>query len=473
VIKQDAVKPLMFIAIPTRGRHSHFFSQNLAGAIYPSNFSLIQAYFPYLEVGRARNLAVAKAKEMGAKFLVFRDEDVITSANAVRALTWHMLNHPEWTFCGGLYATKTYPPEPLLYTEWGQGADYDWKPGELKKVLFTGMGICMIRVADFDLLDAEEYEDRDATTGAITVVKRYFETTDTGEMVAGVATKYGQTEDAEFFKQLDAKGLQAWIDTGLLCDHYDDRTITFYSVPTKGKPDAWNNTPRTLNLGSGGEYDPYEISVDLRDDPRVTYKRDIRNLPEEWADQFDIVKAHHVLEHFGFGQTQEIVNEWARVVKPGGVMRLTVPDIEAFAERILNGPDGKSGHLDIGILGGFYGDQGHSMWRQEAYGGEHDGRFIPDSFENNHHKTGFTSRSLAGYMAAAGLEIVELVRDAYQILAVGKKPEGETNDETITENSAGDGGSSAAATVDGTNVQVFSEPVAPVDNIIDAEFIDA
>jgi SAM-dependent methyltransferase len=409
----------------------------------------MQAYFPYLEVGRARNLAVAKAKEMGAKFLVFRDEDVISNANAIRVLTWHMLNHPEWTFCGGLYATKSHPPEPLLYTEWGQGTDYDWKPGELKRVKFTGMGICMIRMADFDLLDAEEYEDRDATTGAITVVKKYFETTDTGSMVGGISTKYGQTEDAEFFKQLDAKGLQAWIDTGLLCDHYDDKTITFYQVPTKGKPDAWNNTPRTLNLGSGGEYDPYEISVDLAKDSRATYKRDIRNLPEDWADQFDIVKAQHVLEHFGFGETQDIVNEWARVLKPGGTMHLIVPDIESFVERILKGPDDKSGHMDIGILGGLYGDQGHSLWRQEAYGGEHDGRFIADSFENNHHKTGFTSRSLAGYMAAAGLEIVKLERDAFQILAIGKKPN--DNQETSgTENSApeegGDAGTNDAHT---------------------------
>jgi SAM-dependent methyltransferase len=478
VIKQDAVKPLMFVAIPTRGRHSHFFSQDLAGAIYPSNFSMMQGYFPYLEVGRARNLAVAKAKEMGAKYLVFRDEDVIAGASAVKTLLWHMANHPEWTFCGGLYATKSIPPEPLLYTEWGMGSDYDWKAGELKRVKFTGMGICMIRVSDFDLLDtAREYEDRDQTTGAITVVKEYFKTEDEGLVVKGITTKYGQTEDAHFFAQLEEKGLQAWVDTSLLCQHYDDKQIAFYGVPTKGKPDAWNNTPRTLNLGSGGEYDPYEISVDLRDDPRVTYKRDIRNLPEDWADQFDIVKANHVLEHFGFGQTQEIVNEWARVVKPGGTMRLTVPDLEAFVERILNGPDGKSGHVDIGILGGLYGDQGHSLWRQEAYGGEHDGRFIPDSFENNHHKTGFTSRSLAGYMAAAGLEIIELKRDSFQILAVGKKPEGETNDEKGTENGAGDGGSSgdgiiqldyANDTADTAAVQVFSEPVAPVDNVIDA-----
>jgi hypothetical protein len=107
VIKQDANKPLMFVAIPTRGKHSHFFSQDLAGAIYPSNFSMMQAYFPYLEVGRARNLAVAKAKEMGAKYLVFRDEDVIAGASAVKTLLWHMANHPEWTFCGGLYATKS------------------------------------------------------------------------------------------------------------------------------------------------------------------------------------------------------------------------------------------------------------------------------------------------------------------------------------------------------------------------------
>lgn len=436
-MRQDALKPLLLIAIPTRGMNSFYFSQDLAGAIYPSNFSLAQLYLPFMEVGKARNLAVHKAKAMGAKYLVFRDEDVIAGANAVKQLHWHMANHPEWSVCAGLYATKSYPPEPLLYTEWGQGANYDWKEGDLKRVLFTGMGIAMLRVSDFDLLDAPTYEERDPETGAPLQIKEYFKTI---EMTASENShsRYGSTEDAAFFEKLEAAGLQAWVDTGLLCKHFDDKTWTFFSVPTKGKPDAWNNTPRTLNLGAGGEYDPYEISVDLRDEPNITYKRDIRNLPEDWKEQFDLVKASHVLEHFGYEQTQAILSEWARVVKPGGMLQIIVPDMQAFAEQIVSAADGEAGYVDLPILGGIFGDQGHPYWRQDAYGGEHGGRFLKESFENNHHRTGFTARSLGGAMQAVGLELVRLERAANQILCEARKPE--RNDHAEEKGTDGTGG---------------------------------
>jgi SAM-dependent methyltransferase len=458
-MKQDANKPLLFMGIPTRGMHSHYFSQMLAGTIFPSNFSLVQFYIPYMEVGRARNLIVHKAIEAKAKYLVFLDEDVIGPPNGMKTLLFHMENHPDWTFCSGLYATKSYPPEPLLYTEWGQGSNYDWQVGDLKKVLFTGMGYSMIRVSDLALLDPITYDDHDPQTTAPIKVKEFFKTGDEQMVVAGNTIKTGHTEDAHFFKQLEEKGLTAMIDTAILCSHFDDKQLLFFNVPTKGKPDAWNATPRILDVGAGNAYDPYVVTVDLLDAPNITVKCDVRKLPEDWADQFDEVRASHVLEHIDFGQTQETLNEWARVVKPGGKLRIIVPDLEAYAERILNGEDGKPGYMDTFILGGFYGDQGHPYWRQEPFGGEHDGRFIKDSFLNNHHRTGFTSRSLAGHMAAAGLEIVTLERREYQVLCEGKKPGGETDAEESN---------TTDTSTDAAPVQVFSEPVAPVDDVIDA-----
>jgi SAM-dependent methyltransferase len=475
-MRLDANKPLLFIGIPTRGMHSHFFSQALTGTIWPSNFSLTQAYIPYLEVGKARNILAEKAIELGAKYLAFMDEDVIGPANGMKALIAHMSNHPEWTFCSGLYATKSYPPEPLFYEDWGHGPSYDFKEGELKPVLFTGMGFCLIRVSDLLLLTPDTYEDYDHLTGTTHPIREFFKTASEGyDMGSGNVHKLGHTEDAWFFKQLAEKGLKSYVDTGILCKHYDDKTYTFFDVPLKGKPDAWNNTPRTLNIGAGGTYDPYEVSVDMRPDPHITYQCDVRKLPDDWTEQFDKVHAEHVLEHFDFGQTEWMVTEWTRVVKPGGTLSLVVPDLEAYAESILgrtsvtdrHAPDaiygdGKPGYMNIQILGGIYGDEGHPYWRQDPYGGEHDGRWIKDSFENNHHKAGFTSRSLAGYMAQAGLEIIELRRKDYQIIAVGKKPEGEQDAEKSSTTDSGDTASPAET------LQMHSEPVAPVGDGIDA-----
>ena len=130
----------MMIGIPTIGEHSYLFSQCIQGLIMPSNFSMTVRYVPFMEVGRARNLLVYEAKKIGAEYLVFFDEDEILPANALQKLLFHMQNHRDWTFVSGLKALKTVPPEPMVYTDWGNGAHWGFKLGELIKVKFTGMG---------------------------------------------------------------------------------------------------------------------------------------------------------------------------------------------------------------------------------------------------------------------------------------------------------------------------------------------
>lgn len=50
----------------------------------------------------------------------------------------------------------------------------------------------------------------------------------------------------------------------------------------------------------------------------------------------DEIYASHILEHFSHKQTQAVLNEWARVLKPGGVMRVAVPDFGKLAMQYAN-----------------------------------------------------------------------------------------------------------------------------------------
>jgi predicted SAM-dependent methyltransferase len=50
-----------------------------------------------------------------------------------------------------------------------------------------------------------------------------------------------------------------------------------------------------------------------------------------------VVYASHVLEHLGRRQSQAFVKEAYRVLKPGGVIRLVVPDLERLARFYLQG----------------------------------------------------------------------------------------------------------------------------------------
>lgn len=75
-----------------------------------------------------------------------------------------------------------------------------------------------------------------------------------------------------------------------------------------------------LNIGAGGTkidgYTPIDIK-DGVDAIKLPY-------PNESVDE---VYASHVLEHFPYEKTALVLNEWARVLKPGGIMRIGVPDM--------------------------------------------------------------------------------------------------------------------------------------------------
>ncbi len=47
---------------------------------------------------------------------------------------------------------------------------------------------------------------------------------------------------------------------------------------------------------------------------------------------FDLVYASHILEHFKKKQVLKVLVEWVRVLKPGGVLRISVPSFENLSK---------------------------------------------------------------------------------------------------------------------------------------------
>ena len=54
-------------------------------------------------------------------------------------------------------------------------------------------------------------------------------------------------------------------------------------------------------------------------------------------DHADYCVLHHVYEHFGLGEGHPVIRECHRVLKPGGILILTVPDMRALAMAWLRG----------------------------------------------------------------------------------------------------------------------------------------
>lgn len=421
---QSADKPLFFIGIPTWGKHSFYFTQSLLGAIMPSNISMAMRFIPKWEVGRARNMLAQEAVNLGAKYLMFRDEDTIAPANIITELLYHLEHNPSWSFISGLYATKSYPPEPLVYKEWGQGPHYNFKKGELVKVLCTGMGASIIRVSDLLELPARTYKEKSPWTGGVVEVHEWFKTDKSDKVDAGGTDKRANTEDAFLFKMMEDAGLKAYVDTNVVCGHYDINTDTMFYPAFDGEiavvPDAWNREPRVINLGSGGEYSPLELQVDLDEAPHIDFHCDIRKLPTEWENTFDIAKATHVLEHFDFEDTANVLAEWLRILKPGGKIEIVVPDMQAYGELLAEGK------IDVYVQGGVWGDQAHPFWQQKPYGGydEKRTRWLKHSNDHNHHKSGFVARFLIDLMKDVGFDDVTAERhpDYFELRVTGYKP---------------------------------------------------
>lgn len=80
-----------------------------------------------------------------------------------------------------------------------------------------------------------------------------------------------------------------------------------------------------LNLGAGkSPIDGYE-NIDRKTGQEV-YPL---NYPDGCADE---IRASHVLEHFSHTQIDDVFREWVRVLKPGGIIKIAVPDFDLICQ---------------------------------------------------------------------------------------------------------------------------------------------
>jgi predicted SAM-dependent methyltransferase len=87
---------------------------------------------------------------------------------------------------------------------------------------------------------------------------------------------------------------------------------------------------RYLHLGCGAVNNPLFINVDIVPRPHVHYVRKIDNLGPFDDRTVDLVYACHCLEHYAHAHVLDVLIEWCRVLKPGGRLRLSVPDFDVL-----------------------------------------------------------------------------------------------------------------------------------------------
>lgn len=94
---------------------------------------------------------------------------------------------------------------------------------------------------------------------------------------------------------------------------------------------------KRIHLGCGSKYLEGWYHVDALAYEHVDHVGQVEDLSFIPDNSSELIYACHVLEHFGRKTYRAALAEWFRVLAPGGVLRLAVPDFEVAARLYLGG----------------------------------------------------------------------------------------------------------------------------------------
>ncbi len=355
--------------------------------IYATNFDQNTIPMPG-PVGDLRQWFAEQAVANKCKYLFFIDEDVTPPGHALRQLIFQMEHHPEAWAIGGVVCHKAKPTAPMIFRGNGNGPYWDWKAGEFFEVSGIGMGCTIIRVETFEKME-----------------KPWFKTIDNmDKFFDGIPQAEVWTEDLYYCDRAIKAGGKIFADTSIICKHWDMATgkptsLEPGSLPLRRATTKKAGQKKIVDLGCGeSKYETDEgdvLSVDIRDDVKPDYRADLRKLPFA-SDEFDIAYSSHVLEHFPRNEVGKVLDEWVRVLKPEGELRLIVPNLEWAAAEI------QKGVINDDVLNVLYGAQ---------------------SYGENFHQAGFTPATLNGMLKERGFKRVDVDLIGYNLcMRAWRKP---------------------------------------------------
>lgn len=307
----------------------------------PINFNMEHIVIQGKPVAEARNAIATHALQRNHKYVYFMGDDTIPPHNILRQLIYRAEQNKNHGVITGVYCSKSEPAAPLVFRGNGVGSYWDWRVGEYFEITGCGMDAVLIRTDVFRELIPHVGKDKNGSF-------EFFKTIDTNDFEAGINNATMWTEDLYFLDLVEKfSSFKIFCDGSMLCDHFEPSTGKVYRLPHDSFPvtgvnefkvsgkraiDIGCGEPPHINLGEG----IHVTRCDIRDECRPDFRVDVRNLP--FADgYFDIVFSSHVLEHFSRLECLDVLDEWVRVLKPEGELRLILPNINWAVEQFKAG----------------------------------------------------------------------------------------------------------------------------------------
>ncbi len=111
------------------------------------------------------------------------------------------------------------------------------------------------------------------------------------------------------------------------------KSMTRHRIPLPGDPTRC--TTLKLNVGCGRRFHPDWVNIDLRSTHKQVIECDVTQGLPFAADTFAAVYHSHILEHLVPDEGKKLVEECFRVLEPGGILRIVIPDLERIARLYL------------------------------------------------------------------------------------------------------------------------------------------
>lgn len=339
----------LLVGIPTLGRPvpldwAFAFKSMNPPMNYNSNHIIIHGK----PVDEARNEIAEHAIRLGSKYLFFLGDDVVCPPNTLRQLIYRMEQDPKLGVVGAVYCSKSDPPAPLIFREYGMGSYWDFKIGEFIDCAGLGMDATLIRTEIFSK-----------------IAKPWFKTVDEDQFADGINNADQWTEDLYFCKKVyEETQYKIMVDTSLICKHWDvygNKSYTLPATSLSARRLKVAKSKRAVDIGCGpvdrsDQFSDFDlVRVDIREEVNPDYRCDVRNLP--FANrEFDLVFSSHVLEHFGRTEWEGVLNEWIRLLKPDGELILVLPNLQ-WAVDYMKGECEQKTATENDALNVFYGAQ--------------------------------------------------------------------------------------------------------------------
>jgi predicted SAM-dependent methyltransferase len=147
---------------------------------------------------------------------------------------------------------------------------------------------------------------------------------------------------------------------------------------------------KKIHLGCGDVKLSNWINIDFNQTKSTDLVEDVSTLPSFSEESVDEIYACHVLEHFGLPENFEIkpfnkvLKRWFDLLKPRGILYVSVPNLEAVLKGIVNSRNNISNSYDF---------------LRSLFGGQ--------NYKGNIHYCGFTEEYLSYHLKQTGFKNIE------------------------------------------------------------------